>query len=247
MRLLRCCIIVCVIILSAAGTALSMDLNLVSRAASPRVLHEGVLFTYESRSYDPDYVMVSGDFDNWREARMMMKNENGIFVYLLKETRGAGVVLERGYYKYRYLVDGVWMNDPENSNRILDSMGEKITFFRLPTPLVNAPENPVSVLPETDFSEKPLEELRGSGSEYVFYLREENADTVHIVGDFNNFNPYSHPLYRNTNGLWEIRIDIPPGRHTYRFLVDGQFTRDPLNKRIVYDRFDNEYSLLLVP
>ena len=32
------------------------------------------------------------------------------------------------------------------------------------------------------------------------------ADEVHLIGDFNEWNRTSHPLTRNENGCWEIRL-----------------------------------------
>jgi 1,4-alpha-glucan branching enzyme len=70
---------------------------------------------------------------------------------------------------------------------------------------------------------------------------------VHLVGDFNNWNPYSLPLQRNQAGIWEVEISIPPGEHAYRFYVDGKYRTDPMGTATKYDRFDKPYTVVQLP
>lgn len=47
------------------------------------------------------------------------------------------------------------------------------------------------------------------------------ADSVHLVGDFNNWNCHSHPLVR-VNGRWQVTIELPQGGlYQFRYLLDG--------------------------
>ncbi len=49
------------------------------------------------------------------------------------------------------------------------------------------------------------------------------ATSVHLVGDFNDWDKHSLPLNRaHRNGPWEVTIEVERG-HTYhfRYLVDG--------------------------
>jgi hypothetical protein len=54
----------------------------------------------------------------------------------------------------------------------------------------------------------------------------EDARAVHLVGDFNNWGMFGTPLARVPGG-WECRLDLPPGRYVYKFIVDGNWTNDP--------------------
>jgi carboxypeptidase Q len=54
----------------------------------------------------------------------------------------------------------------------------------------------------------------------------ENAEAVHLVGDFNTWGMFGTPLARVPGG-WECRLDLPPGRYVYKFIVDGDWTSDP--------------------
>ena len=50
-----------------------------------------------------------------------------------------------------------------------------------------------------------------------------NARRVSVVGDFNGWDPSVHPL---AGGC--VTVSLPPGRHTFRYLVDsGEFCDDP--------------------
>jgi hypothetical protein len=48
-----------------------------------------------------------------------------------------------------------------------------------------------------------------------------NAKTVFVAGTFNDWNPKSHPLTRVGDGRWALTLDAPPGRHEYKFIIDG--------------------------
>lgn len=49
------------------------------------------------------------------------------------------------------------------------------------------------------------------------------ADRVYLVGDFNGWNPTSHPLQRDRAGRWTITVDLEVGRaYEFRYLRDGQ-------------------------
>lgn len=54
----------------------------------------------------------------------------------------------------------------------------------------------------------------------------ENAEAVWIVGDFNNWGMFGTPLARTEEG-WVVRLDLPPGRYVYKYIVDGNWTADP--------------------
>ena len=53
------------------------------------------------------------------------------------------------------------------------------------------------------------------------------AESVFIAGDFNDWNPASHPMKKDKKGVWKASFDVVPGTYQYRFLVDGQWQDDP--------------------
>ncbi len=54
----------------------------------------------------------------------------------------------------------------------------------------------------------------------------ETATEVSVVGDFNNWDMFSLPMYK-TEDSWETKIDLPTGKYFYKFIVDGYWTSNP--------------------
>ena len=214
-----------------------MDFYQIREAGPPKTTDEGVLFTYQPKKRMPRYVMVSGSFDNWESLHMMTKNDAGVFTYLYDEIQDhtdsgkRGIVLDRGQYSYRYLIDGIWVTDPLNRKKTYDTHGTELSQFTVKAPVIKRQKNPIHI----------------KDSLYIFYYEQPYADNVYLIGDFNNWNPYSHPMYRNEKGWWEIEIDLPHGEYSYRFIVDGKHRVDPMGRNIRHDRFNRELSRLIIP
>ena len=64
---------------------------------------------------------------------------------------------------------------------------------------------------------------------HQFVLNDRAAHRVAVVGDFNGWNPTSAPMTRAPGGdLWSATILVPPGRHTFGYMVDdSSFVLDP--------------------
>jgi len=220
-----------VILCTALTKVDAASLHDVTHGGPPIITEDGVLFRYEDHQNPPRYVMVSGDFNKWEKPLLMKRNQHSIYVYLFEHTDTHSVVLRDGKYRYRYLVDGIWKPDPQNANTVYDSSGTELSYFEIRTPIIILNQNPVHV----------------KHNRYIFYYEDMEARTVFLVGDFNNWNPYSLPMRKNKSGMWEISLELIPGTYTYRFLVDGVYRKDPFSTQIVYDKFDNQYSLVKLP
>jgi 1,4-alpha-glucan branching enzyme len=65
---------------------------------------------------DATSVMLVGDFTQWQDKPLnMVKRERGLWT--------ASVELPPGTYHYRFLVDGQWRDDPENTLRVPNPYG----------------------------------------------------------------------------------------------------------------------------
>lgn len=76
-----------------------------------------------------------------------------------------------------------------------------------------------------------------------------SADTVHLVGDFNNWDPRSHRLIRSPDGdWWQITLDLKRGRaYQYRYLLDcARWCNDWHADRYVPNIFGGDNSVLEV-
>ena len=61
----------------------------------------------------------------------------------------------------------------------------------------------------------------------TFSLVAPGAKLVQLAGDFTQWEQAPVALKKLKGGLWKAVVSLPPGRHAYRFLVDGQWCDDP--------------------
>ena len=78
-----------------------------------------------------------------------------------------------------------------------------------------------------------------------FICNAPQAQSVSVVGDFNEWNPAVHPMKQMTDGAWLLSIELKHGHHRYAFLVDGAMTLDPRAQGIT--RNDQGERVSLIP
>ena len=87
----------------------------------------------------------------------------------------------------------------------------------------------------------------GGRSTVRFVFVAPYASRVALVGDFNGWNPAAMPMRRSTDGrAWLLDVPLPPGRHVYSFIVDGDLAPDPAAPRAGDDDFGVPSSVVLV-
>jgi 1,4-alpha-glucan branching enzyme len=79
-----------------------------------------------------------------------------------------------------------------------------------------------------------------------FYCAAPSAQSVYLVGDFNGWDPTSHPMRRRVDGWWFIEMQLSHGHHRYRFLVDGKPVLDRQGTGIARNERNEQVSLLAV-
>ena len=81
-----------------------------------------------------------------------------------------------------------------------------------------------------------------------FVGRFPDAQSVHVVGSFNDWRPRSLPLEdQNHDGVWRTTVVLPAGIYEYMFVVDGErWVPDHLAERLVADEFGRENSVVIV-
>jgi len=60
-----------------------------------------------------------------------------------------------------------------------------------------------------------------------FVCNATHAHSASLVGDFNQWNPASHPMKQMPDRSWLLNVELKHGHHRYAFLVDGVLTLDP--------------------
>jgi len=78
-----------------------------------------------------------------------------------------------------------------------------------------------------------VEERNGSVTRFDLTLP-ASTKAVSLVGDFNGWDEAATPMVRRaSDGAWSTRVPLPPGRHVYAFVVDGQrWLVDPLAPQV---------------
>ena len=68
----------------------------------------------------------------------------------------------------------------------------------------------------------------GTGKRKVkFQIAADPKSEVHLAGSFNDWNPSAICMKRNGEGLFVASLSLPPGRHEYKFVVNGVWQADP--------------------
>jgi 1,4-alpha-glucan branching enzyme len=78
----------------------------------------------------------------------------------------------------------------------------------------------------------------------TFSLEASNANEVALMGDFNNWNPKKHPMKKKDNGIWNKTVTLAPGKYEYKFLIDGNWVKDPGNDEDCPNIFGTQNSVL---
>ena len=62
--------------------------------------------------------------------------------------------------------------------------------------------------------------------EVEFTFHAPAAKRVSVAGTFNDWNTNSMPLKKDKDGTWRKKIMLAPGRHEYKYFVDGAWAQD---------------------
>ena len=64
-----------------------------------------------------------------------------------------------------------------------------------------------------------------------FFMPTPDVRQIHLAGSFNNWSATANPLRGpRGDGYWYTELELPPGTHAYKFVVDGdRWLEDPVN------------------
>lgn len=68
-----------------------------------------------------------------------------------------------------------------------------------------------------------------AGNRVFFRVRAVGAESVSVVGDFNEWDKAANPLKKVSGDLWEGEVFLEPGYYPYKFVINGEFLNDPNN------------------
>ncbi|MFC1811385.1 glycogen-binding domain-containing protein [Thermodesulfobacteriota bacterium] len=78
----------------------------------------------------------------------------------------------------------------------------------------------------------------------TFTLEATEAKEVVLMGAFNKWNPKTHPMKNDGNGIWNKTVVLAPGQYEYKFLIDGNWREDPQNSQMCSNCFGSQNSIL---
>ena len=80
---------------------------------------------------------------------------------------------------------------------------------------------------DDDYFRPPLVE----GDRLVFFYINDEAQSVSLAGDFNDWDPDRASFSRDKKGVWRAEVETPPpGRYNYKFVINGRrWVEDPSN------------------
>ena len=81
----------------------------------------------------------------------------------------------------------------------------------------------------------------------MFQFKSEPGRQVFLAGTFNGWDPTCTPLRASEDdGLYTVSLNLPKGRHEYKFVVDGQWQVDPACDDSVQNDTGSQNSVLTV-
>ena len=80
----------------------------------------------------------------------------------------------------------------------------------------------------------------------TFHYRAPAAQSVMLAGDFTHWQQRPIAMHRESGGVWTAAVSLPPGKHHYRFIVDGEWRDDPECTVRVPNDFGTQNSVVQV-
>ncbi len=80
------------------------------------------------------------------------------------------------------------------------------------------------------------------GIKFTYY--DPNAGKVFLAGSFNNWSTTQTPMNKNQEGTWSTTLNLDPGEHEYKFVVDGAWITDMENPNTKSDPYGGMNSIV---
>jgi chromosome partitioning protein len=118
------------------------------------------------------------------------------------------------------------------------------TLAPMPVPIVAIPA-PAPQATTTDAKLSHYYGVNQVNDAVVFVTLYPRANSVHLAGDFNNWQPSASPMQRiGDTGVWQTKLKLQQGTYRYRLVVDGQWQQDPYNERTEVNPY-GEYNSIV--
>ncbi|MDQ3197596.1 MAG: glycogen-binding domain-containing protein [Verrucomicrobiota bacterium] len=207
----------------------SADTPAQSSDLAAKKTDDGILF--QCHAPDATAVYLAGDFNNWADNtegvisdekyKMEGPDANGIW----KKT----VTLSPGQRKFKFNVGGSkegWFG-PEWATP--DSEGNGLITITESGDVAETSAASSATTPAPASEDK-------AGQKVTFQFTAPDASNVYLAGDFNGWaenkdgtvSDSKYALTKGDDGVWRTEVELAPGRHSYKFVVDGsRWEADP--------------------
>lgn len=111
------------------------------------------------------------------------------------------------------------------------------------------PQAAMPAIPTPQQTEEKIEMIYGPRAVehgVAFVVAAAGARSVRLAGDFNEWNPDRTPMQPLRDGAYFARLPLGPGRYRYRYVIDGQWLRDPANPYMEQNPFGDMNSVIEV-
>lgn len=106
----------------------------------------------------------------------------------------------------------------------------------------------VAAAPKTAAKKAPQKAKAAAKAQRVtFTVRADAGSKVFLAGDFNNWNPTAKEMLdKKGDGLYTVVLSLTPGDYEYKYVVNGVWCADPLNKNVVQNQLGTFNSVMHV-
>lgn len=212
-------------------------LDITEYGKSGSFLAKGVLFTYQG--IKSSEVEICGNFSSWR-CIPMERNRFGVYYKIVRsglEDRNERKILKLAY---KFRIDGIFDYDPNNIHKEEDGKGSFYSIYHLEREEFekNITYRIIDREIDDDIDFKTVE----------FRIYSPNANSIAIVGDFNQWNPEHDYLVKSEDGIFRLRKRLKPGDYLYYYIIDGKASLDTFNHDTRYREETEELcSYISVP
>jgi Glycogen recognition site of AMP-activated protein kinase len=218
--LLRCLLLAFLVVGASAPlfavTPLTLDLALngLKEAQPPHLVGDVLILSYKpAHTLGVRFVGARFETEEYAVLHPFSINQYGVYVLDYEVPENTTVI------RYRLVVDGLSVNDPNDPESEADAQGNLISLFTMekepPRPILNP-------------------HLEADGR-VTFVFRGLPGRRVTIQGDFNNWDPFVNQLTEAQPGVYSITLRLLPGGHWYRFFTDGHRVLDQYNSDTARD------------
>lgn len=117
--------------------------------------------------------------------------------------------------------------------------------------LSNQPNTQYAVTPDRPLDLTPVSRVTGARADDVTYqqfiIMVPDAESVSLVGDFNDWDPSRTPMERaSDDGAWSVTVPLSPGRYLFQYEVDGARRMSDPSRSQAPSEFGSPNSILVI-